>query len=162
MRLDRVDALAAGGVAIVDYKSGRTSPVAKWFDERPQGIQLALYATAQAQRAPAQPVRALVYGKLRRAEVGPVGLVEDEALWRNVLTPAQVKVNGAPLEDWEAALRGLGANMTALARSFAAGEASVTPRDRKVCANCHLHALCRIGATPVDDDEERFETGDDA
>ncbi|HVF34658.1 MAG TPA: PD-(D/E)XK nuclease family protein, partial [Candidatus Saccharimonadia bacterium] len=162
VRLDRIDALATGGVAIIDYKSGQAPAAAKWFDERPQGIQLAVYARAHAQREAGPPVGALVYGRLRRGEVGAVGLAEDEASWPGVTTPAQLKGDGAPVRGWDAAMHALDSRVASLAAAIAAGEASVAPRDRAVCRTCHLQALCRIGAMPVDDDEARFEAGDDA
>src|SRR5208337_3037116 len=40
LRLDRVDALAGGGLAILDYKSGRVESLSRWFDTRPQASQL--------------------------------------------------------------------------------------------------------------------------
>ena len=46
VRIDRIDALASGGLAIVDYKSGRVVQPPRWFAARPEGIQLAVYAHA--------------------------------------------------------------------------------------------------------------------
>ena len=43
-RLDRVDALSAGGLAIIDYKTGRNASPAGWFRERLRDTQLPLYA----------------------------------------------------------------------------------------------------------------------
>src|SRR5262249_10587771 len=45
IRIDRIDALAAGGLAILDYKSGRrTTP--DWYGERPSHPQLLAYLAA--------------------------------------------------------------------------------------------------------------------
>lgn len=43
-RLDRIDTLSAGGVAIIDYKTGRDARPADWFRERLRETQLPLYA----------------------------------------------------------------------------------------------------------------------
>src|SRR5207302_1177028 len=45
MRIDRVDALAGGGRAILDYKSGRRVS-ADWYGERPTHPQLLAYSEA--------------------------------------------------------------------------------------------------------------------
>ena len=42
-RLDRIDALSAGGVAIIDYKTGRDTSPANWFKARLRDTQLPLY-----------------------------------------------------------------------------------------------------------------------
>ncbi|MGH8714508.1 MAG: PD-(D/E)XK nuclease family protein, partial [Casimicrobiaceae bacterium] len=47
MRLDRVDALDGGGVAIIDYKTGVAERPRQWFDDRPRASQLGMYALAQ-------------------------------------------------------------------------------------------------------------------
>ena len=47
LRLDRIDTLADGGTAIIDYKTGKVAAPAKWFDDRAQEPQLGLYWLAQ-------------------------------------------------------------------------------------------------------------------
>src|SRR4029077_3817497 len=64
LRPDRIDTLATGGVAILDYKSGRVERPARWFDERPRASQLGLYILAQRAAAPETAVRAVVYAQL--------------------------------------------------------------------------------------------------
>jgi hypothetical protein len=43
LRVDRIDTLASGGVAIIDYKTGFASLPYRWFDARPEAPQLVLY-----------------------------------------------------------------------------------------------------------------------
>ena len=45
MRIDRVDVLAAGGRAVLDYKTG-THMSARWYDPRPTYPQLLAYLVA--------------------------------------------------------------------------------------------------------------------
>ena len=154
VRLDRVDALASGGVAVIDYKTGPARTPARWFDPRPQGMQVALYASAREQAAPDVPVRALVYAQLRPGEMKVVGLGADSEAWPALHAPGDVK--GAALADWGEARDRLQGSVTALVAAFGAGDAVIVPRDRKkVCTLCRLRALCRIGlaageAAPAD------------
>ncbi|HEY5307259.1 MAG TPA: PD-(D/E)XK nuclease family protein, partial [Casimicrobiaceae bacterium] len=46
LRIDRVDTLAAGGVAVIDYKSGRAIAPGRWFAPRPSGTQVGMYVLA--------------------------------------------------------------------------------------------------------------------
>ena len=144
IRIDRIDALATGGVAVLDYKSGRASKPGDWFAPRPKGVQLGLYALAQSQRAPELPVRALAYGQLRRGELRAVGMTASTATWPGL--PMAEEVKDAFLIDWPDALSRLTASVTTLASATAAGEAAIVPRDAKACSICHLAAVCRIGS----------------
>ena len=116
IRLDRVDALDAGGVAVIDYKTGPASPPVRWFEPRPQGMQVALYATAREAAAPGMPVRALVYAQLRPGEVKVAGLGADPLAWPALAAAAEVK--GAALADWDDARSRLQASLVSLATDF--------------------------------------------
>ena len=149
IRLDRVDALASGGVAVIDYKTGPASMPPRWFEPRPQGMQVALYATAREQAAPDTPVRALVLravtpgrsqgGRPQRGSAGVAGLERTDGC------------EGSGLADWREATSRLKASLVTLTAAFGAGDAAIVPRDRKkVCTVCGLRPLCRIG-TLTDD-----------
>ena len=161
LRLDRVDVLDNGGVAVIDYKSGIVEPATRWFDERPRALQLAIYAAAQNQRDPTRPVQALVYARLRRGEVAPVGIAANAGLWPGVAAADEVKVAGGRLADWHDALWRLDDAILRLAQASGVGEASVTPRHPSVCRLCHLRAVCRVGTT-LDAGDEDVASLDDA
>ena len=55
LRLDRLDELADGGAAIVDYKTGKVSSPARWIADRPEATQLALYTLARRAAPSASP-----------------------------------------------------------------------------------------------------------
>lgn len=153
LRLDRVDALAGGGVAIIDYKTGRAVSPARWFDARPQAPQLGVYLLAwQAARA-GDPVRAVAYAQLRRGELGVAGIAADERAW-----PALSKVSSlrdGALTDWPDIERRWADLLGALADEIVRGHAAVTPRDpRKICRSCGLQSLCRIGPAGLVADED--------
>lgn len=144
LRFDRLDAIGVDRVAIVDYKSGRAVSPARWFEARPQGVQLPLYAMAQAQRDSMRPVAALAYGQLKPGEVKAVGLVAERSQWPGLMQPGDLK--GVALAGWDAARSRWEAALTGLAQAFGAGQAPVAPRDNNACKWCHLHAVCRIAA----------------
>jgi len=156
LRLDRMDALDDGGVAIIDYKTGRTHRPESWFEARPQAPQLGLYALAQRAAAPGQRVRAVAYAQVKAGELAVRGLAADGDAWP--VLPLPPKVKGAGLADWSAAEARWAEALTVLGAEIVAGLSTVTPRDpRKTCARCGLQPLCRIGAAglrrPEDDDE---------
>jgi hypothetical protein len=145
-RVDRIDALASGGIAIVDYKSGNAIGPNQWFNDRPAGIQIAVYADAVEQAEDA-PVRALVYARLKAGDIGVLGIADDVQLWPG-LRPAD-----AFAADWAQARARLRETLVRLAGDIRDGVADVDPRAAATCAACGLHALCRI---------QRLDDGSDA
>ena len=97
LRLDRIDALAAGGAAIIDYKTGIVASPAQWFDDRPREPQLGLYWLAQQDFDGARPVRALAYAQLRPGEMKAVGLAADAAAWPGLPEPSRCGAPGSPI-----------------------------------------------------------------
>jgi probable DNA repair protein len=155
-RLDRVDALDGGGVAIIDYKSGYVVPAARWFDPRPQAPQLALYAVAWRRARPYDRVRAVAYAQVKRGELKLEGLAADDSAWPELTRPAEL--HDADLADWRAVEMRWHDSLAALAEEIGRGHAAVAPRDRrKTCQRCGLYAFCRIGTAA----SEREEGSDD-
>jgi probable DNA repair protein len=150
-RLDRVDALDGGGVAIIDYKSGYVVPPTRWFDPRPQAPQLALYAVAWRRARPYDRVRAVAYAQIKRGELKLEGLAADDSAWPELMQPAELP--DPDLDDWRAVEMRWHDSLAALAEEIGHGYAAVAPRDRhKTCKRCGLYALCRIG-TPAGDED---------
>jgi probable DNA repair protein len=147
--LDRVDGLPDGGVAIIDYKTGRATSARAWFSRRPQAPQLGLYAVAMGGSVPSVPVRAVAYVQLKPGEQKALGLAADATAWPGLGEPSALR--GAGLADWSAAETRWRITLGALADEIAAGHAAVAPRDPKItCRNCGLQPLCRIGAWLAD------------
>jgi exodeoxyribonuclease-5 len=152
LRLDRVDSLGGGGVAIVDYKTGRVSGPDAWLDARPQAPQLGLYALARRAAVPTEPVRAVAYAQVRPGEMKVQGLAAEADVWPTLGVPAELKRNALP--GWAAVEARWAETLGALAAEVAAGLATVTPRDtHTTCGRCRLQALCRIGALALEDRE---------
>jgi probable DNA repair protein len=140
MRSDRVDSLADGGIAIIDFKTGRAERPGSWFDPRPRATQLAMYVLAQRDAQPAIDVRAAAYSQLRPDAVVAVGLAADAAAW-----PALTPVSASRFGDWPALEAWLRSELDALASEIAAGNAVVSPRQKPLaCRTCCLQPLCRI------------------
>ena len=75
LRLDRVDTLDDGRIAIIDYKTGKSWRKPQWLDERPADVQLFLYALSAD-----QPLAAVIAGRLLANECRFEGLSEHESL----------------------------------------------------------------------------------
>lgn len=154
--IDRIDKLADGQEAVIDYKSGRVEP-RKWFGERPEDPQLPLYAIS-ADKTPG----AVVFAVIRDDGCFYSGVVKQGGMFPN-LPPKKTKTTqylvdaGRELpetvENWRQILHRLMAD-------FLAGEAVVDPKNgRNTCDNsyCELQSLCRIGEL-----EQRHKTRQEA
>jgi probable DNA repair protein len=137
VRLDRVDSLGDGGLAVIDYKSGKADAPSTWFRPRPCGTQIGMYALALAQRDPAAAVRAAAFASMHVDDVRPVGMAFDEAAW-----PQLKSKQGF---DWALARDDWRRRLDALAAAFIDGDAIVDPRVHlRPCSQCGRQPLCRI------------------
>ncbi len=159
-RVDRVDRLEAGGLAVIDYKTG-TPGVGSWLGERPDDPQLPLYALAAGEE-----VRAVAFACLRKGRLGFLGLAREEGLLPGVGTVDAHRSGGKLHASWGELLDGWRAATARLAEAFAAGEAPVDPKKRFAsCRHCELGPLCRVseraGGAAGDDDEPEGGAGDE-
>ncbi|MBI2688658.1 MAG: PD-(D/E)XK nuclease family protein [Acidobacteria bacterium] len=140
-RADRIDRLPNGELVLIDYKS--TAPSKKvWAGERPDNLQLPMYAAAM----PKTPA-AIAFAQLKRGEHKFDGL----GAAKDLLPGVKESDWAAQLEEWRAVIRKIWAE-------FQAGRADIDPKeDGKPCGQCHLHSLCRIydsGPMPAGGDDE--------
>jgi probable DNA repair protein len=150
LRIDRLDALASGGVAILDYKSGRrTSP--DWYGDRPSHPQLLAYLAAVG-----EDVVAMATVNVTAREVRYDGIALSEQLLPKVSgikAPA-----GQPQEAWQERVREWHELVERLAAAFAAGQAVVDPKPG-ACDFCHVASLCRVGDSLMTMDDDVLEDG---
>ncbi len=152
LRIDRVDRLADGTLAVIDYKTGGDADPQAWLGERPRLPQLPLYSQAVGHGN----VSAVAFGRVRAGETGYVGLSSGAGVMPGLKDPS---ARGWPKEyaswpelqaTWERRLQGL-------AEEFARGDARLAPDPTQACRYCHLAALCRIEESALAGTEE----GDD-
>lgn len=146
LRIDRLDALESGGVAILDYKSGRRVS-ADWYGDRPSHPQLLAYLAAVG-----EGVVAMATVNVTAREVRFDGISATEKLLPKV---TGVKGPEGRSEDaWQLRVHEWRAVVERLARDFAAGRAPVDPLPR-ACDYCHVASVCRVGdGIAVDEGEE--------
>lgn len=141
--VDRVDELADGRLAIIDYKSGRSDRTASWGAERILEPQLPIYA---ALAFPDRAVAAVALARVTREEPAFFGVAEDEGLLPNVKTLAQQRRRYGEEEfpDWPR-LRALWAErIREIAREIRDGVAAVVFEDEKDLQFCEVKPLLRL------------------
>ncbi len=141
-RVDRIDRLADGHLAIIDYKTGKVD-IRQWSDERLTEPQLPLYCVGTG----ADEVGAVLFATLRskQRERGFRGLAATRGLWPEQEQVLQKLLVERGWHDFDELREFWRTTLTALGDDFAGGVAKVDPvRQRKTCAYCDLAPLCRI------------------
>jgi probable DNA repair protein len=105
VRSDRVDELADGTLAIVDYKTGERATSGEWFGARLRDAQVPLYASQCTER-----VSAAVVARLTPAEVRYFGFW-PEGCFPGRTTKAANSDTAAQLATWRAQLEVLAAEL---------------------------------------------------
>jgi RecB family exonuclease len=142
LRIDRVDRLDDGSIAVIDYKTGSDAEPDAWLGERPRLPQLPLYAQALGM----DRVSAVAFGRVRTGDTRFCGLTRDSAVFTGLRSPAE---KGWPKEysSWEELLQAWRRRLDTLASEHVQGDARLAPDPTHACKYCHLAALCRIGET---------------
>lgn len=137
-RIDRIDRLEDGGLAVIDYKTGRVS-VAAWMGERPDDAQLPLYALAAE-----GDVRAVAFARLRTGDQGFSGVARDAGAIPGVQPIEKYRGAGA-VSSWDELLARWRREVGQLGENFASGDARVDPKALlSTCRWCDLKPLCRV------------------
>jgi probable DNA repair protein len=149
LRIDRVDRLQDGSLAVIDYKTGGDAEPDAWLGERPRLPQLPLYAEAVGR----ERVAALAFGRVRAGETGYVGLAREAGTMPGLKDPS---MRSWPREyaSWTDLQAAWERRLRALAEEYAQGDARLAPDPSHACKYCHLAALCRIGESGLDADVE--------
>jgi ATP-dependent helicase/nuclease subunit B len=124
VRVDRIDELADGTVAIVDYKTGERATGSDWFGERLRDAQVPLYATETTER-----VNAAVVTRLSLPDVRYFGF------WRGDDFPGRPSRAAHP--DPDAQIELWRAQVALLAAEFAAGDTRIFTADYDEAAGAY-------------------------
>ncbi len=150
-RIDHMDAGSAEGTILIDYKTGAAA-AREWQGERPDAPQLPLYAIAGG----LGQVDGLAFGLVK---VGKDGMRLEGTAADPRLLSSKHRGSKEPfavqLENWQR-------DLAKLATAFAAGDASVDPKEYpKTCDRCGQRMLCRVDAAtllemddPLDEEDE--------
>ena len=156
LRLDRLDKLADGTHALIDYKSG-AAKVASWLGERLDEPQLPLYFHTKE-----QTVSVLAFARVKRGVRGKTFGFEGVSAAENLLTDVGPIENKFGMEkkgyiSWDVLVEEWEDSLNALAGNFIGGDVAVDPKNGNLtCAQCDLQSVCRISeltGTPLADDE---------
>jgi probable DNA repair protein len=142
LRPDRVDRLADGSLAVIDYKTGGDAEVTAWLDERPRLPQLPAYVQALG----SAQVRAVAFARVRSGDTRYEGVARDGESFPGLKVPGG---RGGPrgFDRWDTLIAEWQRRIEALANEYAAGDARLAPDPPRACEYCHLGALCRIAET---------------
>jgi RecB family exonuclease len=142
LRPDRVDRLADGSLAVIDYKTGGRAEVRAWLDERPRLPQLPAYVQALG---PGR-IAAVAFARVRSGDTRYVGVAREEGLFPGLGVPG---ARGGPpgYDRWDRLLDDWQRRLEFLAAEFAGGGARLAPDPPRACEYCRIGALCRIVAT---------------
>jgi probable DNA repair protein len=144
-RIDRMDRLADGTHALIDYKTSNQLTPRMWMDGRPEDPQLPLYAVSAG-----EAVSAVAFARLRAGGMRFMGYAQ--------VPDAIPKLQR--YDDWDSLLAGWRQVVDDLAQGFEFGDARVDPKNGlATCARCDLQTLCRVyeKVSPLSIDEEQAE-----
>jgi len=138
MRVDRIESLADGAIAIVDYKSSAPK-TASWFEGRLDQPQLPLYSLAMGER-----VGAALFAEASVNKPYALKGVAQQEVHKGV------KV----VDDWPDLVSRWEEEAGMLARELITGFAAVTP-SHSGCDYCSYASICRIAdASGAGDSDE--------
>lgn len=142
LKVDRIDELGDGGLALIDYKTGKhTASKQSWLEDRPEDMQLPLYFVA-ASRVEQQPVTTLSIAHANIEKIEFAGLTATESFGGN-LKP--ISLDDKIAFSWQELTELWHQRVTTIADQFVQGKSNVDPvNDSKTCEYCGLKSLCRV------------------
>ncbi|MBP6105501.1 MAG: PD-(D/E)XK nuclease family protein [Steroidobacteraceae bacterium] len=153
--LDRVDRLADGTIAVIDYKTGASARPAAWMGERPELPQLPLYVRAIGQ----EQVSAVAFGIVCTGSTEYRGFARDGEVFPQLKPFDAAKAPFKDYANWGELLQAWSRRLEMLAREHAQGDARLAPNPTRACRYCHLAGVCRSAQALLEPEDEE---GDDA
>ena len=139
VKLDRMDRLADGSYAVIDYKTGNCA-VSSWLGPRPEEPQLPMYALST------KNVAAVAFAQVKTGVMKFQGVGREPDLLPNVKVITENRSRNAKLyRDWPQLVEGWRGELESIGAAFVAGDARVDPkRGPLTCELCDQKMVCRI------------------
>ncbi len=140
--IDRIDQLADGGLAVIDYKTGKsTASNSSWLADRPEDLQIPFYYTVMMSQQ-AAPVNAVSIAHLNAANISYSGLAADGEFHSRIKASSDDRY---VKQDWSELTSEFTAKVESFADQFKNGSVNVDPANGTLtCRYCSLGNLCRI------------------
>ena len=141
-KLDRVDRLDDKSLAIIDYKTGKSSPSsAGLLADRPGDLQIPFYFTAMSSLK-SSPIGAVSWAHINPANTEYKGLSSEGNFHSRIKGDAG---QGKAQQSWSELAGLFPSQIARFIGEFKSGRLTVDPVDyRKTCRYCGLQSLCRI------------------
>lgn len=157
LRIDRIDALADGGLVIIDYKTGSSKPShSSWADERITKPQIPLYAALVLEK---ERIIAACFAKVDLLECQFSGVSESDAL-PNIKPFSALSSSSVFNEfaDFETLILHWQNSLTAIAREIKMGVANVRFEDETDLLYCEVKPLLRLPERALQFEQQSSQT----
>ena len=150
LKLDRLDELSSGQLAVIDYKTGRKSSADVWEGERLTHLQLIAYAATTEQSGEAS-----ISGRIAALAIAHLTAQAPTYSGRSAIANDWPGLKPTAL-PWEQQWQTWRTTLERVAEEFVAGDARLTPADPSICVRCHATMFCRriqlLGVAPDGED----------
>ncbi|MEX2468117.1 MAG: PD-(D/E)XK nuclease family protein [Pseudohongiellaceae bacterium] len=142
LKIDRIDRLGDGRLAVIDYKSGKRTPALhSWVESRPEDMQLPVYSVAADELSRGE-VSAIGLAHLNVTNTGYSMLVADENFHPDIRPVQELKRID---RSWPELRELFSDSVTRMADEFIRGILRVDPaHGQRTCQYCRLQPLCRV------------------